>query len=244
MVSRRLDGKVALVTGAARGIGRATALRLRAEGACVISWDLECPRPFDGDGPPSLEAAVDVTDRGAVARALAEGLKRMRRIDILVNNAGRTPGYVPLEALSADILEATLDVNLRAAVRCTQAVSRVMAAQRSGRILNVSSVLAAYGYPGQTAYVASKSAIEGLTRTWARELGPLGITVNAVRPGYIRTPMNAGNGEALEAAVVARTPLGRLGEADEVAAALAWLASDEAAFVTGIVLPVDGGFTP
>ena len=244
-MSGRLTNRVALVTGAAQGIGRETAIRFRAEGALVVSWDLHAPAPLpDGAGPAGIEEAVDVTDAAAVFAAASRLLAAAGRIDILVNNAGITPGYVALPALTAAVLDTVLDVNLRGAVQVVQAVVGAMKAQRSGRILNISSVLAEYGYPGQTAYVASKSALEGLTRVWARELGPFGITVNAVQPGYIRTAMNSGNGAALETQVVARTPLGRLGEASDVAAAFVWLASADAAFVTGAVIPVDGGFIP
>ena len=183
-------------------------------------------------------------DAGAVAAAASRLAAGWGGIDVLVNNAGITRGYVALESLDAGVLDAILDVNLRGAVNAVQAVAGFMKTRRSGRILNVSSVLAAYGFPGQTAYVASKSALEGLTRVWARELGPYGITVNAVRPGYVRTAMNAGNGPALEREVLARTPLRRLGEPADIAAAFLWLASDEAAFVTGAVVPVDGGFIP
>jgi len=241
----KLAGKVAIVTGAARGIGRETARHFRAEGAVVASWDLERPAPLaEGPGPAGIEEAVDVRDAGAVEAAAARLASGAGRLDVLVNNAGITRGYVAIESLDPRILDAILDVNLRGAVNAVRAVAGFMKARRAGRILNVSSVLAAHGFPGQTAYVASKSALEGLTRVWARELGPYGITVNAVRPGYVRTTMNAANGPDLEGQVVARTPLGRLGEPADVAAAFLWLASDEAAFVTGAVLPVDGGFVP
>lgn len=244
MVNGRLEGRVALITGAARGIGRATAERFRAEGAIVIGWDRVALPAFDTPGPAWHHAVVDVTDRVAVRTGLEAALAAAGTIDILVNNAGYSPVPAGLEQLSADVFDMTVDVNLRAALRCTQAVLPVMRARRRGRILNLSSVLAAHGVPGYTVYTATKSALEGMTRTWARELGPDGITVNAVRPGYIRTAMTAGSGPTFEAEVQARTPLGRLGDPADVAAALAWLASDDAAFVTGIVLPIDGGFEP
>ena len=245
----RLAGRVAIVTGAGRGIGRETATRFRAEGAIVASWDLQTPASLDAPspapaGPASIEEAVDVTDAEAVAQAVSRLVEVAGRIDVLVNNAGVTAGYVAVESLDPGVLNTILDVNLRGAINCVQAVTGLMKARAAGRILNVSSVFAAHGYPGQTAYAASKSALEGLTRVWARELGPYGITVNAVRPGYIRTAMNDANGPDLERQVLARTPLRRLGEAADVAAAFVWLASDDAAFITGAVLPVDGGFSP
>jgi 3-oxoacyl-[acyl-carrier protein] reductase len=239
----RLAGKVAIVTGAGRGIGRETAIRFHAEGAIVAAWDLEAPaRIASGSDVESIEEAVDVRDRDAVADAVSRLAHGQGRIDVLVNNAGVTPGFVAVESVDARVLDPVLDVNVRGAINTVQAVATVMKAQRGGRILNVSSVLAAYGFPGQTPYVASKSALEGLTRVWARELGPFGITVNIVRPGYIRTSMNARDSQEHQRKVMERTALGRLGSPADVASAFLWLASDDAAFVTGIILPVDGGF--
>lgn len=240
----RLEGRVAIVTGASRGIGRATALLFRAEGAVVIGWDLswgETPAP---DGADDLRAEVDLRDAEAVRFEAGRVLDAAGRVDILVNNAGVTRGFLPAESLSPSAWDLMLDTNARGALHAVQAVAPAMRARGYGRILNVSSVLARHGFPGQTAYAASKAAIEGMTRVWARELGPWGITVNAVAPGYVRTAMNDANGPAVERQVVERTPLGRLGESEDVARAFLFLASDEASFVTGAVLPVDGGFSP
>jgi 3-oxoacyl-[acyl-carrier protein] reductase len=243
-VTGRLAGKVAIVTGAGRGIGRETAIRFRAEGATVVSWDLKRPAPLgdsDGAGPDGIEDAVNVVDAAAVTAAVARVAESAGRIDILVNNAGISAGFVGLDALNDRVLDAVLKVNLCGAINAGQAVSGHMKSQGSGRIVNVSSVLAGYGYPGQTAYVASKSAIEGITRVWSRELGPYGITVNAVRPGYILTAMNEGDDERHRQRVILRTPLGRLGQPADVANVFLWLASDDASFVTGAIIPVDGG---
>lgn len=242
--SGRLEGRVAIVTGASRGIGRATALLFRAEGAVVIGWDLSFRDTPEPDGAEDLRAEVDLRDADAVRLEAARVLEAAGRVDILVNNAGVTRGFLPAEALPPAAWELMLDTNARGALHAVQAVVPAMKARRYGRILNVSSVLARHGFPGQTAYAASKAAIEGMTRVWARELGPWGITVNAVAPGYVRTAMNEANGPEVEKQVVGRTPLGRLGESDDVARAFLFLASGDASFVTGAVLPVDGGFSP
>jgi 3-oxoacyl-[acyl-carrier protein] reductase len=240
----RLDGRVAIVTGASRGIGRATALLFRAEGAVVIGWDLSWQEPPGPGDAEDLRAEVDLRDAAAVRFEAGRVLDAAGRVDILVNNAGVTRGFVPAESLTPPAWDLMLDTNARGALHAVQAVVPAMKAQGYGRILNVSSVMARHGFPGQTAYAASKAAIEGMTRVWARELGPWGITVNAVAPGYVRTAMNEANGPEVERQVRERTPLGRLGESEDVAHAFLFLASAEASFVTGAVLPVDGGFSP
>jgi 3-oxoacyl-[acyl-carrier protein] reductase len=240
----RLDGRVAIVTGASRGIGRATALLFRAEGAVVIGWDLSWQEPPGPGDAEDLRAEVDLRDAAAVRVEASRVLEAAGRVDILVNNAGVTRGFVPAESLPPAAWDLILDTNARGALHAVQAVVPAMKARGYGRILNVSSVLARHGFPGQTAYAASKAAIEGMTRVWARELGPWGITVNAVAPGYVRTAMNEANGPDVERQVRERTPLGRLGESEDVAHAFLFLASAEASFVTGAVLPVDGGFSP
>jgi 3-oxoacyl-[acyl-carrier protein] reductase len=240
----RLDGRVAIVTGASRGIGRATALLFRAEGAVVIGWDLSWQEPPGPGDAEDLRAEVDLRDAAAVRFEADRVLDAAGRVDILVNNAGVTRGFVPAESLTPPAWDLILDTNARGALHAVQAVVPAMKARGYGRILNVSSVLARHGFPGQTAYAASKAAIEAMTRVWARELGPWGITVNAVAPGYVRTAMNEANGPEVERQVRERTPLGRLGESEDVAHAFLFLASAEASFVTGAVLPVDGGFSP
>lgn len=244
MGNGRLEGRVAIVTGASRGIGHATALLFRAEGAVVIGWDLSWPDPTGPDGAEDLRAEVDLRDAEAVRFEAGRVLDAAGRVDILVNNAGVTRGFVPAESLPPSAWDLMLDTNARGVLHAVQAVVPAMKARGYGRILNVSSVLARHGFPGQTAYAASKAAIEGMTRVWAKEFGPWGITVNAVAPGYVRTAMNEANGPEVERQVVERTPLGRLGESEDVARALLFLASAESSFVTGAVLPVDGGFSP
>jgi len=236
----RLDGKVAVITGAARGIGAETARVFREAGAIVVTWDVA-----EGAG-----ARVDVTDPVAVAKAVADSVTTHGRIDVLVNNAGILrdaqlvkvkDGEVQGGGMSEADFDAVISVNLRGVFVCTQAVAPTMIRQRSGRILNASSVVGLYGSFGQTNYVASKAAIIGMTKVWARELGPRGITVNAVAPGFIGTEMVRQMPEKILATMVERTPVRRLGEPKDVAYAYLFLASDEASFINGAVLSVDGG---
>jgi 3-oxoacyl-[acyl-carrier protein] reductase len=235
----RLDGKIAIVTGGARGIGAETARVFRESGATVVTWDV-------ADG---ADARVDVTDVPEAARAAAAVVKDHGRIDILVNNAGilrdaqlvKSKGAEITGVMSEADFDAVISVNLRGVFACTQAVAPTMIRQHSGRILNASSVVGLYGNFGQTNYVATKAAVIGMTKVWARELGPKGITVNAVAPGFIGTEMVRAMPEKILAGMVEHTPVRRLGEPRDVALAYLYLASDEAAFVNGVVLSVDGG---
>src|SRR5438094_1218246 len=235
----RLDGKVAVITGGARGIGAETARVFRDAGATVVSWDVA----------EGADQRVDVTDVAAVTEAVAEVVKRHGRIDVLVNNAGilRDAQLVKVKddavvgAMSEADFDAVVAVNLRGVFVCTQAVAPVMIKQRSGRILNASSVVGLYGNFGQTNYVATKAAIIGMTKVWARELGPRGITVNAVAPGFIGTEMVRQMPEKILATMVERTPVRRLGEPRDVANAYLFLASSGAGFINGAVLSVAGG---
>jgi 3-oxoacyl-[acyl-carrier protein] reductase len=242
----RLHGRVAIVTGGGRGIGLATVRKFLAEGAEVALWDLkpeDAVRQLQEEHPgwPVHGVAVDVRSADAVRGAADELAARAGRIDILVNNAGITVGHVPTLQLGEQAWNAILDTNLKGALNCTQAAVPHMIRQRWGRIANVTSVLAEYGHPGHTAYVAAKAGLAGVTRVWAREFGRFGITVNAVRPGYIVTAMNAANPPQLVEQVVANTPLGRLGEPEDVANLFLFLCSEEAGFITGAIVPIDGG---
>ncbi|MGA7615520.1 MAG: 3-oxoacyl-ACP reductase FabG [Thermoanaerobaculia bacterium] len=237
----RFDGKVVIVTGGARGIGAAAVDRLLREGARVAVWDVAAS---DEENDGALRRRIDLRRRERVFEATAEVRERFGRIDVLINNAAITPGFIAAADLSPHDWKVVLEANLESTLHCTQAVIPAMKEKRSGRIVNVASVISAYGFPGQTAYAATKEAIVGLTRVWARELGPFGIAVNAVRPGYIRTRMNERNDAETEQAAIARTPLGRIGEPEEVASAYLFLASDDASFINGAVLSVDGGLIP
>lgn len=235
----RLDGKVAIVTGGARGIGAETAKVFREAGATVVAWDVSDP----------ADAKVDVTRPSDVMAAVAAVLQAHGRIDVLVNNAGilrdallvKVKDGVLVGQMSEAEFDAVLNVNLKGVFTCTQAVAPNMIARGSGRILNASSVVGLYGNFGQTNYVATKAAVIGMTKVWARELGPKGITVNAVAPGFIGTDMVRQMPEKILAGLVERTPVRRMGEPRDVALAYLYLASDEASFVNGIVLSVDGG---
>ena len=236
MTGGRLSGKIAVVTGGARGIGRATVERFRAEGAEVVVWDL------DAGAEENPVERVDVADAAAVAVAAAALAERLPGIDILINNAGINLARSPTVAeVTAEEWRRVLDVNLSGALHCTQSLLPLLRRRGGGRIVNFSSILAVAGFPGQTAYAAAKAGLLGLTRVWARELGPAGITVNAVVPGYIDTAMNSAAAVEFRKAIVARTALRRLGTADDVARVCLFLASDDAAFVTGAAIPVDGG---
>lgn len=239
---RRLEGGVAVVTGGGRGIGRAVAQLFAAEGARVTVWELAPPTECWWEESPGeiVMDEVDVASAEGVRQAAARAVARHGRVDVLVNNAGCNIPHQPhLEALTEEELQQLLEVNLKGAVRVTRALLPHLSA--AGRIINISSILAAHGFPGQSAYAAGKAGLEALTRVWARELGPRGITVNAVAPGFIDTEINAGLAPELRRGVVARTALRRPGTPEDVARVCLFLASADAAFVTGACLPVDGG---
>ncbi len=244
----RLQNKVALVTGAAQGIGLATARKFGAEGAVVVVCDRDAASvqsavaQVQAGGGLAWGQACDVTQRPQVD-ALVDAIQtRQGRLDILVNNAGITRD-ARLVKMTLEQFDAVLDVNLRAAFHCAQAVAPGMIERGCGVILNASSVAGIYGNFGQTNYAASKAGIIAFTKTWARELGPKGVRVNAVAPGLVRTPML----ETIPAEVMEfmseHVPLRRLGEPEELANVYAFLASDEASYVNGAVIEVAGGMT-
>lgn len=241
----RLKDRVAVVTGGAKGIGAETARVFASEGARVVAWDVADGAPGEG----ITLRKVDVTDAASVAAAVEAVVAEHGRIDVLVNNAGILRDAQLLKVKDGEVartmsdadFDTVLSVNLRGVFVCTRAVAPVMVRQGSGRILNASSVVGLYGNFGQTSYVATKAAVIGMTRVWARELGPKGITVNAVAPGFIGTEMVRQMPEKILSTMVERTPLRRLGEPRDVALAYLYLASDEASFVNGAVLSVDGG---
>jgi len=241
-----LEGRVALVTGAARGIGAATAVALAEAGARVAVLDRDgdgIERTADAigrAGSDALAIPADVTDVPAMERAVDTVVAEWGRLDVLVNNAGIVRDAT-LGKVSDEDWTATLDVNLRGAMIGTRAALRLMRAAGAGRILSATSVVARMGNYGQTAYAASKAGIIGLTRAWARELGPLGITANAVAPGFIDTDMARGVPEKVLSALLERTAARRLGRPEEVAAVYVFLASDLASFMNGAVVGVDGG---
>ena len=235
----RLDGRVAVITGGARGIGAETARVFRAAGATVETWDVT-------DG---ADRRVDVTDAGAVEAAVTATVARFGGIDILVNNAGILRDAQLVKVRDGDVagrmeeaqFDSVISVNLKGVFLCGRAIAPVMIKKGWGRILNASSVVGLYGNFGQSNYVATKAAVIGLTKVWARELGPRGITVNAVAPGFIATEMVKQMPEQILKGMVERTPVRRMGEPLDVANAYLFLASDEASFINGAVLSVDGG---
>ncbi len=248
----RMKDRVALVTGGATGIGKATALRFAEEGAKVVlfDWNEAQGEATAGElGPEACYYKVNVADRQAVQTAVEEVFSRFGRIDVLVNNAGvlRDGQLVKIKngELAGQMPEADFDlvigVNLKGVFNCTQAVAPFMARAGGGVVLNATSVVGLDGNFGQTNYVASKAGVVGMTKVWARELGRYGIRVNAVAPGFTATEMITSMPEKVLDGMKARTPLGRLGEPRDIANAYLFLASEEASFITGEVLRVDGG---
>jgi len=240
-----LSGRVALVTGASRGIGRAVARQLAARGAVVVAaarGDHAEPVAREiADGGGRCEAVpLDVTDPANVERTIGEVLTRHGRLDVLVNNAGLTRDHLLLRMKPAD-WDIVIATNLTAAFLCAQAVVRPMIKQRNGRIIAISSVVGQTGNAGQANYAASKAGLIGFVKSMAREVASRGITVNVVAPGLIETDMTRALAENVREQWAAQVPLGRLGTPEEVASAVSFLASDEASYITGQVLAVNGG---
>ncbi len=241
----QFEGKVALVTGASRGIGRAIALRLAAQGATVMAGARGTNAQAVADeivaaGGRATALALDITDPASIEAAVAATLAAHQRIDILVNNAGIARDQLMLR-MKRDDWDAVLNTNLTGAFTCVQAVLKTMVKQRAGRIINISSVVGQAGNAGQVNYAASKAGLIGFTKALALEIASRGITVNAVAPGLIDTDMTKGISEGAHEEWAAKIPLKRLGTPDDVAAAVTFLASDEASYITGQVLAVNGG---
>lgn len=240
------NDKVVLVTGGAGGIGEVTAGKFLERGASVELWDMDAEvgnslvQQWASEGYDVHFEKVDVTDMEAVTTAMNKLKERKGRLDVLINNAGITRDAT-LKKMSAEDWQKVIDVNLSGVFYCGKAAAEIMSEQESGVILNASSVVGVYGNFGQSNYVATKSGVIGLSKTWARELGRKGIRVNAVAPGFIETPMVQTVPDNILEKLKNQTPLGRLGKAEDIASAYVFLASDEAAFITGTVLQVDGG---
>jgi 3-oxoacyl-[acyl-carrier protein] reductase len=242
-----LDGRVAVVTGGARGIGRAIVNQFASLGASVVIADVlldvaqqSAEEISSSTGKKVIATSVNVTDGKSAADLVDFTLKEFGKVDILVNNAGITRDTLILRMDEAD-WDAVLNVNLKGVFNCSKAVVRPMMKQRYGRIVNISSVSGQAGQAGQTNYSASKAGVIGFTKALAREVASRQITVNAIAPGYIPTALTNELPDDLKQAILAATPAGRMGKPEEVAAAVAFLASEEAAYINGQVLAVDGG---
>ena len=234
----RLEGKIAVVTGSARGIGRAIVEKLAAHGAkMVVSCDM---------GEATYEQAnvvhktLNVTNRDAIKTFVDEVEKEYGKIDILVNNAGITKDGL-LMRMSEEQWDAVIDVNLKGVFNMTQAVSKSMLKARKGSIINMASVVGLHGNPGQTNYAATKGGVIAMSKTWAKEFGSRSVRSNCIAPGFIQTPMTDILPEDVIKGMLDATPLGRLGQVEDIANAVLFLASDESSFITGVVLSVAGG---
>jgi 3-oxoacyl-[acyl-carrier protein] reductase len=247
--------RVAIITGAANGIGRATAELFAREGYHVAAWDLAedaglaLLAAIEAAGGSAEFAQVDVASSAAVDAAVARIVDARGRVDVLINNAGiladgllvKLGADGAVATMSDEQFDAVIAVNLKGVFVCTRAVAATMIAQRYGRIVNASSVVGLYGNFGQTNYVAAKSGVIGMTKVWARELGRHGVTVNAVAPGFVATDMVAQMPARALEAMIAKTPVKRMGAPADIARAYSFLANEQAGFINGATLSVDGG---
>ncbi len=242
----RLQDKVAIVTGSARGLGKAMVLKMVAEGAKVVVTDINreacqtVKAEIEAAGGTALAVKCDVTNREEVTALVEETVKVFGKVDILVNNAGITRD-AQMVKMTDDNWDAVMNTNLKSMFICSQVASQPMIKQGYGRIINISSIAGQEGNFGQANYSAAKAGAIGLTKTLSKELGRKGITVNVVSPGFIMSEMSAAIPEKIKEQLIARIPLNRAGQPEEIASAVAYLASDEAAFITGQVLSVNGG---
>lgn len=242
----RLEGKVAIITGGARGIGYATVEKFVKEGAKVAIADIskeeseKVANDLKAKGYQAIGIGVDVTKEDQVKQMVEDTLKEWGRVDVLINNAGIIMD-AQLYKMTTEQFDRVIDINLKGTYLCARAVIDQMISQGSGVILNASSIVGLYGNFGQTNYAATKWGVIGMVKTWAKELGPKGIRANAVCPGFIDTPILAPMPEKVIEGMKAKVPLRRLGKPEEIANAYAFLASDEASYVNGVVLEVGGG---
>ena len=254
-MSIELNGRIAVISGGANGIGYATARTFARAGAKVIVWDFAeeagaaAIASLKDEGGQAMFHKVNVASQADVEVAVGAAITQFGRIDILINNAGivrdaqlvKVKGGEVIGKLSESDWDTVIDVNLKGVFNCTRAVAPYMIQQHYGRIVSAASVVAVYGNFGQTNYAASKAGVIGMTKVWSRELGKRGITVNAIAPGFIATDMTKGMPEHVLSTMIAQTPVGRIGQPQDVANGYLFLASEEASFINGAVLSVDGG---
>ena len=244
----RLKDKVAIITGAGRGIGQATAIKFAREGAKVMVCDInqewidETVQQCKAAGGDAIGQIADVRDMKSLEAMVKSTVDKWGRVDCLVNNAGIVAD-AQLKNMTEEQFDRVIDINLKGVYNCTKAVVHKMLEQQSGVILNASSIVGLYGNFGQTNYAAAKFGVIGMAKTWARELGRKGIRSNAVCPGFISTPIISTVPEKVIHALEERVPMGRLGKPEEIANTFAFLASDEASYINGAVIEVNGGLT-
>ncbi len=247
-MNKILENRIAVITGGADGIGKATAIRFASEGALALIWDLneekgnETVSGIIADGGKAEFYKVNTADYKAVEIATYQIIEKYGQIDILINNAGITRD-ASLKKMTPELWQQVIDVNLTGVFNCAKIISDFMVEKGWGRIVNASSVVALYGNFGQTNYVATKAGVIGMTKTLARELGRKGITVNAIAPGFISTEMVKKMPEEVLKGMEEKVPLKRLGKPEDIAAAYLFLCSDDASYINGAVLSVDGGMT-